>query len=111
MKFGKRSCIVLLASFLVVPALAQELKPVNRPDELGFAADRLERVTKVFQGYVDNGQLPGAVVLIARNDQVAYLKAFGYRDRERKMRDDAGLDLPHRLHDQTDCQRRSDDLG
>jgi CubicO group peptidase (beta-lactamase class C family) len=86
MKLGKRSCIALLAALLlVVPAFAQEPKTVSRPDELGFAGDRLERVTKAFQGYVDNGQLPGAVVLIARNDKVAYFKAFGYRDRERKV--------------------------
>jgi hypothetical protein len=45
-------------------------------------ADRLQRVTKVFQGYVDSGQLPGAVVLIARNGKVAYQQAFGYQDRE-----------------------------
>jgi CubicO group peptidase (beta-lactamase class C family) len=85
MKIGKRSCIVLLAGVLALPAFGQELKPVDRPAELGFAADRLERVTTAFQGYVDSGQLPGAVVLIARSDQVAYLKAFGYRDRERKV--------------------------
>src|SRR4051794_9977363 len=85
MKFGRRSCVMLLAGFLTVPALAQELKPVDRPEDLGFAPDRLERVSTVFQAYVDNGQLPGAVVLISRKDQIAYLKAFGYRDRERKI--------------------------
>jgi CubicO group peptidase (beta-lactamase class C family) len=85
MKLGQRVCIALLATLLVVPAFAQEPKPVNRPEELGFSADRLERITNVFQGYVDNGQLPGAVVLIARNDKVAYFKAFGYRDRDQKV--------------------------
>jgi hypothetical protein len=85
MKLGKRGCIVLLATLLVVPAFAQEPKAVDRPEELGFAGDRLERVTKAFQGYVDNGLLPGAVVLIARNDNVVYLNAFGYRDRDRKV--------------------------
>jgi CubicO group peptidase (beta-lactamase class C family) len=85
MKLGKRSCIALLGALLAVPALAQEPKAVNRPEELGFSGDRLERVTQVFQGYVDNGQLPGAVVVIARNDKVAYFQAFGYRDRERKV--------------------------
>ena len=70
---------------LMAPALAQELKPVSQPEELGFASDRLERVTTAFQGYVDNGQLPGAVVLIARNDKIAYVKAFGYRDRDQKV--------------------------
>ncbi len=85
MKLGNRVCIVLLATLLAVPALAQEPKPVNRPEDLGFATDRLERITNAFQGYVDNGQLPGAVVLIARNDKVSYFKAFGYRDRDRKV--------------------------
>jgi CubicO group peptidase (beta-lactamase class C family) len=85
MKFGKSPLIVFLAAVLSVQASADEPKPVNRPEELGFAADRLERVTKTFQGYVDNGQLPGAVVLIARDDKVAYYRAFGYRDRERKV--------------------------
>ena len=85
MKLGNRGCIVLLATLLAVPAFAQELKAVDRPEELGFAGNRLERVTTTFQGYVDNGQLPGAVVLIARNDKVAYFNAFGYSDRERKV--------------------------
>jgi CubicO group peptidase (beta-lactamase class C family) len=85
MKLVKRGCIALLATLLLLPAFAQEPKPVNQPEELGFATDRLERITNVFQGYVDNGQLPGAVVLIVRNDKIAYLKAFGYRDRERKV--------------------------
>ena len=31
---------------------------------------------------MDSGQLPGAVVLIARNGKVAYQQAFGYQDRE-----------------------------
>jgi CubicO group peptidase (beta-lactamase class C family) len=85
MKFGKRSYIALLAALLTFPASAQEPKAVNRPEELGFAGDRLERITRAFQGYVDNGQLPGAVVLIARNDKLAYFESFGYRDRERKV--------------------------
>ena len=55
---------------------------VASPEEVGFDRDRLQRVTKVFQGYVDSGQLPGAVVLIARNGKVAYQQAFGYQDRE-----------------------------
>ena len=43
-------------------------------------------MTKAFQGYVDSGQIPGAVVLIARKDKIAYFRAFGYRDREQKIR-------------------------
>jgi len=78
---------VVLASAVAagsIPALAEQLKQESNPGELGFAADRLERVTQAFQGYVDNGQLPGAVVLIARKDKPAYFRAFGFRDREQK---------------------------
>ena len=67
-----------------VSAWSEQLKPANNPGELGFAVDRLERVTQAFQEYVDNGQLPGAVVLIARKDKIAYFRAFGFRDREQK---------------------------
>jgi len=85
MKLIERSFIALLAAVLSVSALAEEPKSVSRPEGLGFAADRLERVTQAFQGYVDRGQIPGAVVLIARKDEVAYFRAFGFRDREQKI--------------------------
>src|SRR5262245_3962344 len=52
-------------------ARAEGLQPVANPETLGFDAGRLARVTAAFQNYVDAGQLPGAVVLIARNNKVA----------------------------------------
>jgi CubicO group peptidase (beta-lactamase class C family) len=85
MKLVERGCVALLATLLVIPAFALEPTPANRPEELGFATDRLERITNAFQGYVVDGELPGAVVLVVRNDKVAYFKAFGYRDRDRKV--------------------------
>ena len=78
-------CIALTAIWLAVPALAGELEPVARPEALGFAPDRLQRVSEAFQGYVDDGRLAGAVVLIARDDKIAYLHTFGYQDRENKI--------------------------
>src|SRR5215468_1218174 len=65
-------------------ARAEKLQQVAHPEELGFDVTRLERMTRTFQGFVDAGELPGAVVLIARHDKVAYLRAFGYQDREEK---------------------------
>jgi len=85
MKFGRRTWVALLAIALAIPALAQEPRAVAHPEELGFATDRLDRITKAFQSYVDNNELPGAVVLIARDDKIAYFKAIGFRDRERKI--------------------------
>ncbi len=85
MKLARFLCVVLTGAWLAGPALAGELRPVVDPEELGFAPERLQRLTEAFQGYVDDGRLPGAVVVIARNDKVAYFRAFGYQDRENKL--------------------------
>jgi len=45
----------------------------------------LQRLTQAFQGYIDSRELPGAVVLIVRDDKVAYFRAFGYQDREKQI--------------------------
>src|SRR3984893_10302689 len=63
---------------------AQELRPVANPEQLGFSSARLQRLTDTYQGYVDRGELPGAVLLIARGDKIAYLQAVGYQDREKQ---------------------------
>jgi CubicO group peptidase (beta-lactamase class C family) len=85
MKLIKRSCIALAVTVISVSAFAEPTKPLSPPDQIGFAADRLERLTSAFQSYVDSGQIPGAVVLIERHDKVAYFRAFGYQDREQKI--------------------------
>lgn len=72
-----------LILFLVVyPALfAQELSQV-RPEEVGLSSERLQRLSQVLQGYVNDNKLPGIVALVARRGKVAYLKSLGQRDRE-----------------------------
>ena len=54
----------------------------------------LKGMTQAFQGYVDSGQIPGAVVLIARKDKVAYFRAFGFHDHR--------FDVLNCLYDQAD---------
>jgi CubicO group peptidase (beta-lactamase class C family) len=85
MKIVGRGWLAIGLVWLTLPALAEELRPVDRPEDIGFANDRLKRVTEAFQGYVDSGKLPGAVVLIARDDKIAYFHAFGYQDREQQI--------------------------
>jgi len=67
------------------------LPRATSPAEVGMSPERLSRLTAVVKSAVDKGQIPGAVVLIARRGKVAYLEAVGYRDREQKspMRPDA----------------------
>jgi CubicO group peptidase (beta-lactamase class C family) len=66
---------------LVASLHAQEL-PVGKPEELGFAPDRLHRLTQTLQAYANDKKLAGSVVLIMRHGKVAYFNAFGKRDLE-----------------------------
>ena len=82
----RRSLIfALFAACWAGMALAQEFAAVPKPEELGFSPDRLKRITATYQGYVDSGELPGAVLLIARNDKLALFEAIGFQDREKKI--------------------------
>lgn len=75
---------IFLLLLFVLPALAQELPKLSRPEEVGFSSERLARLTQFFQGEVDNGAIPGAVVIVARNGKMVYRQAVGYQDREKK---------------------------
>jgi len=79
------SAATVVATCFAFSALAQGLPKASQPEEVGFSTERLNRVAKIFQADVDKGLIPGAVVLIARNGKVAYLEAFGFRDRDKKI--------------------------
>ena len=69
--------------FLSVVALtdAQQLRRMA-PETVGMSSERLERVDAAFERYVDEGQLPGAVVLVARNGGIVHMEAYGKIDLE-----------------------------
>ena len=76
----------LLIAWLVILVLATpvtaQVFPKASPEQVGFSPERLKRLTDVFQAYVADGKLAGSVVLVARRGKIAYLHAFGQRDRE-----------------------------
>jgi len=46
----------------------------------GFSKERLDALTARMQADVQKGQIPGAVMLVARNGSIAYFEALGTRD-------------------------------
>lgn len=50
----------------------------------GMSAERLTRIDKVIQDYVDKRYLNGAVAIVYRNNKLAYYKAIGYDNLEQK---------------------------
>ena len=74
---------LLPAALALAAALAGScaVAPPESPSP-GLDPDRLARLDAVLEDYVASGVLPGAVALVAGPEEILYLKAFGYRDRE-----------------------------
>lgn len=77
------SALVLIFVFAASVAWGRSL-PVVEPEKVGLSSERLERIAETFQQEIDQGRLPGAIVLIARRGEVAYFESFGFRDPETK---------------------------
>ncbi|MEC8896446.1 MAG: serine hydrolase, partial [Planctomycetota bacterium] len=80
-----RITATLLATLLIscLPLSAQEL-PSARPEAVGLSSEKLGKVDKIVDGLIASNRLAGATVIILRHGKVAYFKAFGQMDRERK---------------------------
>ncbi len=75
---GSFACIICLVATL--PTWAQSVA-MAKPEEVGLSAERLQRIGQVFNREVEQGKLPGAVVVVARKGRVAYFESFGFRDK------------------------------
>ena len=67
-----------------LPAVAQGIPKAASPEEVGFVETRLKRLGERLNEGVKNNELPGAVVLVARNGKLAMFDSFGYRDKDAK---------------------------
>ena len=71
----------LVCVFVLVASVAWGRSlPTVEPEKVGLSSERLQRIGRVFQQEIDQGRLPGAIVLIARKGEVAYFESFGLRD-------------------------------
>ncbi|MCC2635942.1 MAG: hypothetical protein K0S48_3828 [Ramlibacter sp.] len=72
----------LFAATLLAAASAPWAQPLAsaRPEELGFSAERLDRVGQWLESEVAAKRIPGAVVMVVRNGRVAYGRSVGQQD-------------------------------
>ena len=70
---------------VALPAGAQGIPKAQSPEEVGFIASRLKRLSDRIEEGVKNNELPGAVVLIARNGKLVMFESFGFRDKDAKV--------------------------
>lgn len=54
----------------------------EKPEALGMDGERLARIPRFFQRYVDEAKLPGALTLVSRRGQVVHCETIGSADVE-----------------------------
>jgi CubicO group peptidase (beta-lactamase class C family) len=59
-----------------------ELKIEVEASEVGFDNDRLGRIDRHFARYVDDGRLPGWLIVVSRGGKIVHLTTYGSRDLE-----------------------------
>ena len=81
-KYFKLFSYLLICFLLTISIIyGQDINLVN-PEDIGFSAERLNRIDEVFSNYVKKEKMAGSVILIARKGKVGYYQAFGDRDIE-----------------------------
>jgi CubicO group peptidase (beta-lactamase class C family) len=86
------AAFVLVAAIAIASARAEMPLPMaSTPEEVGLSSERLARIEAVTEEHIKSGELPGAVMLLARHGRIAWFRTLGYRDREHgdPMRPDA----------------------
>ena len=63
--------------------------PAAEPEAVGMSSERLDRLDRVMQGYIDRNEVAGVVTLVARRGKVVHFSALGQRDVE------AGAPMTH----------------
>src|SRR6266850_4132982 len=81
---------IYCALILAASAFAQDV-PVAKPESVGLASDRLERIATTVQRSIDDKRIAGAVTLVYRRGKIVWFKPQGMMDREaaKPMRPDA----------------------
>jgi CubicO group peptidase (beta-lactamase class C family) len=65
----------------ILPAAGGDL-PMAKAETVGMSSKRLERIRQYIQGYLDRGEIAGAVTLVARKGKVVHFDAQGLRYKE-----------------------------
>jgi CubicO group peptidase (beta-lactamase class C family) len=78
---GKSFAVALIIGAVLAWPIAAAT-PTAKPEEVGFSAERLHRITDLVQRHITAGTFSGAVTLVARNGRIAHFEAQGLMDIE-----------------------------
>jgi CubicO group peptidase (beta-lactamase class C family) len=85
--------LFVLGAFMLLQftALDAQSSIVSNAEALGMSSERLEKITSKWETYVENKQLSGSVIYVARKGTPVYFEAIGQSDiaKKRPMEKDA----------------------
>jgi len=84
MIFAKAKAYLLIVLLLLEGMSFAKGLAIALPEEVGFSSERLQRINKIMQQYVDEGKIAGVVTLLARKGKIVHHEAFGMIDIEDK---------------------------
>ncbi len=73
------ACLLILG--FTSSALAEGL-PTDKPENVGVSSERLQRLSRAMQRYIDGNMLAGTVSLISRNGKVIHHESQGWKNKE-----------------------------
>jgi CubicO group peptidase (beta-lactamase class C family) len=84
MQFSRSFRLLTFAVLIALPAFAAGPLPSTKPDAVGLSQERLDRIHAMVKKHMDAGEISGAVMLVARKGQIAYIDVQGTMDIETK---------------------------
>lgn len=77
--------LLLILTSTTQHSIAEDVFDVVPPKSVGLDADKLNQIDDLMKAEVESGRVAGCLALVAREGKVAYFKAWGQRDREKKL--------------------------
>ena len=78
----KKIAYICISFFCITTYAFGQGLPIAVPEEVGISTERLNRIRPVMQVYVDKGNLPGFLTVVARRGKIVHFETIGMRDVE-----------------------------
>jgi CubicO group peptidase (beta-lactamase class C family) len=78
----RRIALALTVTSIAGTALADASLPwASKPEEVGLSSEQLGRLEDITRKHIEEGIVPGAVMLVARRGKIAWTSVLGHRDK------------------------------
>ncbi len=79
---SRLAALAIVVALATSAALTAAVLPLASPEAVGLSKERLQRVHEMVERHIKVGEITGAVMLVARKGQVAYIDVAGTMDKE-----------------------------